>query len=483
MSTQKVMGLYDSDKAENGWNSPLVDNRKMDLLRAEERRPIMLRPKMTADLSYDLNYLDQKQAEINRNLTQLEPGYSLRGDSGVVAGPNKLSMYDKKKVASDVGSLTEDKVSALRDAGERYESEWRQKKEQIDREKEPVGKLSASKMAVLRQREESRREKDETEPAVGKLSASKMAVLQGGGGDDRKQRALNSAKRMANLSLRPDEAAAKEKKRERERQQQRMVQKQQNAQARRMQDSDVVDIELDDMLMQLETDGDFQQLSDNEKMSWLESLFYLDTTSNSRRNLTHVSSKPKTQENNLKINRPSDPEPPSVKPSQMAKAKAKEPEVQPGVNANMISLAQSFFTDSKPKAAPPPKAPVSQPTFNQTQPSTAATSLYNQAKQQQSSFGQPIQSSTSSTSLYKPTRSASKTSVSSLQIPSNASPPESLKLTPPSPLPERAFFEPSNEKMVKEDSPEFPPPIPSRSDKSKTAMLRLMKSTTSILKK
>ena len=40
-----------------------------------------------------------------------------------------------------------------------------------------------------------------------------------------------------------------------------------------------VDPELDGMLAQLEMDEDFMKLSDNEQITWLESLFFLDTSS------------------------------------------------------------------------------------------------------------------------------------------------------------------------------------------------------------
>ena len=40
-----------------------------------------------------------------------------------------------------------------------------------------------------------------------------------------------------------------------------------------------VDPELDGMLAQLENDEDFMKLSDNEQITWLESLFFLDTPS------------------------------------------------------------------------------------------------------------------------------------------------------------------------------------------------------------
>lgn len=42
------------------------------------------------------------------------------------------------------------------------------------------------------------------------------------------------------------------------------------------------------MLMQLEGDDDFQALTDNEKMAWLESLFFLDTKSSPRKSLAKV---------------------------------------------------------------------------------------------------------------------------------------------------------------------------------------------------
>merc|ERR1719489_726054 len=38
-----------------------------------------------------------------------------------------------------------------------------------------------------------------------------------------------------------------------------------------------IDPELDAMLAELETDEDFKKLSDNDQLTWLESLFYLDT--------------------------------------------------------------------------------------------------------------------------------------------------------------------------------------------------------------
>jgi len=50
---------------------------------------------------------------------------------------------------------------------------------------------------------------------------------------------------------------------------------QQNGKSKSVDDS--IDPELDAMLAELETDEDFKKLSDNDQLTWLESLFYLDT--------------------------------------------------------------------------------------------------------------------------------------------------------------------------------------------------------------
>ena len=123
MSPQKVVGFYDSDRSENGWRPPLVDNRKLDALREADRRPIMLTPRMPptdADVYTDLGYLYRKAAEISRHLGDLGGGggggYSLRSSdaaSAHIPDPNKLSMYEsfkRNKSEADVKRLTDDQV-------------------------------------------------------------------------------------------------------------------------------------------------------------------------------------------------------------------------------------------------------------------------------------------------------------------------------------------------------------------------------------
>ena len=120
-------------------------------------------------------------------------------------------------------------------------------------------------------------------------------------------------------------------------------------------DLEIVDFELDDMLVQLETDDDFQRLSDNEKMAWLESLFYLDTGGgggggNKRRNLTHVSS-PQQGKNNLKIN--SSQQPPaaaaeaSSPPSSASAAKVPRPSSMTGQRPSAAAAAAAKEEESR----------------------------------------------------------------------------------------------------------------------------------------
>lgn len=280
-------------------------------------------------------------------------------------------------------------------------------------------------------------------PEVKKLTTDQISVLKDHEARLEKERKdrlaekhAEAAKNVSKLALRPDEKVSHEKK-------QKHLNQQAKKKAPRKLESDFkIDMELDDMLAQLEQDDDFQTLTDNEKMAWLESLFFLDTgPSQPRKSLNKVKTNAKSPDQNLKINRPA-PEPePMPKPSQIPKM-SQQPEPTPGVNVNLVSLAQSYFnTDTKSSKKPKQCKQKSGPT------------PYKKPNQQ-------------------------------IQIP----PPVVSKVspTPPSPIPERVFFEPSSKKseLVKEESPDFEPPAPPpRSDKTKTAMMRLMTNATNILKK
>ena len=266
-----------------------------------------------------------------------------------------------------------------------------------------------------------------------------------------------------------------------------------------------------------------QGLTDNEKMAWLESLFYLDTSNNSRRNLSHVTPAQQQQSatNSLKINKAKRESPErdahTLKPSQMIKEQQQQQKPKPqqpkpketdadaavaaaaaqgvNLNANLVGLAQSFFSEApKPKQQQQRKtsAPVTtRPNFHLDIPNPltkdgSSKSLSTSPRQRspgvQNAVPTPFAASPTKPSnpftvpvaIAKTNRKVSTSSLSS----SPSSPPSSSAA-----VPERAFFEPSSPgEGVKEDSPEFPPPIPNRSDKSKTALLRLMKNTTSIMK-
>ncbi len=439
MSAQKVLNLYDSDASDNGWRPPIMQHH-------QQRINFNLRSQ--PGLQYDFNYLEGKAAEMGRQLCQLEPkrmketvDLNLRSCASSLVAPDKPSIHEKpRKEAEAVGRLTEEKLQVLRNPPERMY------KSKLFAEPPPaVGKLTEDKLAVLKNPEQ-RTEMQERKRLAEKKAAADRAI--------------------SKLALRPDEDHVMERiRQQREREERQREEEEKRRRKKRLQ-NDVVDMELDEMLVQLETDDEFQRLTDNEKMAWLESLFYLDTGPNSRSSsrssssFTHINAGRKKSNNSLKINNSSsattkkteEEEPKSVKPSQIAAAKktggAKTAEPPPGVNANLVSLAQSFFAnENKPKKSGNAATKVLYKVDNNNQ----------LQKQQQ---------------LHPMKRAP-------LVI--EAKPEKEAQL-----LPERAFFEPSSPgaPMVEEDGPEFPPPpIPPRSSQTKTAMLRLMARTTDIMKK
>ena len=537
MLPQKVMNLYDSDCAEHGWQPPIADNRRLELMMAQQK-PMVPRAgfgsgsgsgnlNRRSDVQSDLMYLDARTREISRHLEELEPK-RMRENSSDAGGGGSGGGGAGHNLRQGLGSLVSphNKPSIM------------DKRAPRTAEQPAVGKLSDAKKAVLIAREEAAVARKVAgsggSDPVGKLSNEQMAVLMaGGGGGERASRKTSdpsssvgklTQEQMSVLSLRPDdgEAAAErrrirqeEVRRERERDEQEAEMRRRRAKRAtamaaataskptRPDDLDIVDMELDDMLVQLETDEDFQRLSDNEKMAWLESLFYLDTgnANNNRRNLNHVPSSPNKENRNLKINNSQQPpslrpagarkssSPPlstptpttkNVKPSQVACKTAAESVTasgQTGVNENLISLAQSFFANDPKKG-------------NSSSNSSSNIRPVQPVKPQQRPAGpKPFAAPSSPQPPVTTTDSSSSPSIPilpkrrpSLEASLGIS---STKLSPPSPVPERAFFEPASPagSMLREDSPEFPPPpIPPRSDKNKTAMLRLMARTTDILK-
>ena len=474
MSAEKVLSLYDSDVAENGWNFPLkgalaaaAANRgggggNQHHLEYLGKRHSSSNGFGQGNIAFDLNYLDEKTAEISRQLDTLEQPmtdekseYTFKQKMDFLAqkaaaAENRPSLNSRKTKKEAPNELSDEKRSVLSGGGE---SEDKRAK------KSPPGKLTSDKVAVLRDFDDRLEHERKARQSEKNASAAK------------------SVGKLKVPILRPDDKAAKEK-RER-RQLQKQQQQQQQKCSPRSFNSELIDFELDDMLHRLEQDDDFRNLSDNEQMAWLESLFYLDTSQSStpRRNLNHVATNVKSPDHNLKINRQlsaDDSANNTLKPSQMGKSASifKSPTVgsfptssssqttttstgssttkkseppqgdslaPPGVNANLVSLAQSYFSADPTKKPKPIKNPSPKPFSPPPQA----------AQQQQQQQQQPKD---------------------------------------PSPLPERAYFEPScspgkSPEMTKEDSPEFPPPIPPRSNQTKSAMLRLMKNTTNILKK
>lgn len=261
-----------------------------------------------------------------------------------------------------------------------------------------------------------------------------------------------------------------------------------------------MDDELDNLLGQLEFDESFQKLSDNEKMSWLESLFYQDTKSkvpsimrrettvaaaaargkrqqqqptmatnnkalpnnsnsgnnNNNNNVSQVSSASAGQlaSRDTAISRRAEENKPSA-----AAAAVTPKSSDVCVNENLISLAQSYFNPSpaaqqkKKKLAAPPAPPTPQ-----TKASTTAAAAH---PQQTKLFSAAAQKATSpKTDPCTPT--AATTSIDNF-------------ISVISPFMDHDAQKPGG------SAP--PPPIPPRSVQPKTTMLRLMNSATNILKK
>lgn len=237
-----------------------------------------------------------------------------------------------------------------------------------------------------------------------------------------------------------------------------------------------VDPELDGMLAQLEMDADFMNMSDNEQIAWLESLFFLDTPSNQAcRGLVKprpkevavpkrpkpVVNAPRSASKRSGFHDTPDTGIPSVSTKSMAiqSNSGKMPPAKedtncpPGLNKDMCALAQSFFANDN-KGKKPPSKPVSR-----------------------------------------------KASLVDGNLPAvqNATPKPFAK-----PPPERAYFQPTGQELPEEDvmpafqlkshtpvqshpKPPEPvvedaPPVPTRSGEPKALMLRLMKSATNALR-
>ena len=244
-------------------------------------------------------------------------------------------------------------------------------------------------------------------------------------------------------------------------------------------DSDVcgsgVDDELNHLLSQLEFDENFQKLSDNEKMSWMESLFYQDTKPRVHSILTRFSGDVETRHprtrDQLDLLPPAPMEEPgaigikgrSRSPVKMKKdaasnrptsktvintaatldIKPKSASAEVTVNENLISLAQSYFS---PVTAVQQSVGMDQPDIkkmseverreHQLEHSDACTEEQPIAVFDNS---QTLNNSGNSVDITKSSDSTSSSTVA--------------------------------------------PPIPPRSVQPKTAMLRLMNSATNILKR
>ena len=247
-----------------------------------------------------------------------------------------------------------------------------------------------------------------------------------------------------------------------------------NVKSRRSNDlgSGDVDLELDDLLFKLEDDDEFQKLSDNEKLTWLESLFYQDTRhlSSGSAFRPQMRSVPKAEaassaakrNNQLAINKPASraDEDENVKPSSTA---FKANEVKDPVNAKMVGVAQSFFgvgAGGGKQTAVKKKSVGAAP--QQLNNSMSGNNLDNNNREGTKSV------ENGKTPSWEFPKGPSTSSTPSSGLISNG------KAKPKPPRPSFSKKQPS-------PSPS-PPPIPPRSTQTKTTMLRLMNTATSILK-
>ena len=256
---------------------------------------------------------------------------------------------------------------------------------------------------------------------------------------------------------------------------------------------DSIDPELDSMLAELEMDEDFKKLSDNDQLTWLESLFYLDTPTKmassklvkpkpaeelpKRREKSALSlySRPSEESDGVSAktftvqgaNKRS-----SAAATKQAVQNMPKPAAEPvsaessfsgsnregGLNKDMCSLAQSFFSTDKPKK--PPQRRVSTNTRPTPEHQVASADRKSYPQTQERAFYQPegqMVDEDEDDDIPLPTGfqfNRSNSQRDSPMMTKRASPPQE----------------------------EGAPPIPVRSGEPKLMMLKLMKNATNALK-
>ena len=441
MSMEKVHGLYDSDNVENGYEPPQATQRRTQKGPQEVALPKMIyetlikMPETTSDIlllkrssatptasstgSRCTGAVSGADKVASRRLIQGQSrgcGASVLGGAG---GEKKVGQLKKKVMARDEGNYPgrSAREDPLQEEPQRKSSNFNEKvtmlKSVIDSDRKGVSagmKKTNSKTDKLRLKKQQSQTGD--------------------------KRSLNE-RRPTTKPVNVDILCGIDNKPE-----------------SKILDSDVqgrggdVDDELNHLLSQLEYDESFQKLSDNEKMSWLESLFYQDT-------------KPKVHSIMRRVgdgqNRSKSP----VKKTAADVMKTKNvtvinsitlhtPDIKPAtssadvtVNENLISLAQSYFT-----------------------PAASNQSAIGTEKRDDKLI--PVIEKKKN-DLRQPAKCSSQCE--------GATPSETSHA-----LSTDSRMTPAKSHQATSESTE-PPPIPPRSVQPKTAMLRLMNSATNILKR
>jgi hypothetical protein len=252
-----------------------------------------------------------------------------------------------------------------------------------------------------------------------------------------------------------------------------------------------VDPELDGMLAKLEMDEDFMKLSDNDQVTWLESLFFLDTPS-------------KQASSGLVKPRPNPVPQQSSRRPEKSTMRSSKVDMSPSVSAKSLSIqSNSGRLPSASVAAPAAQADENDncpPGLNKDKCALAMSFFANDSKSSTGAGGKKVVPSKKQ-SITAHNDDDDDDDDADLPAVHNATAKPFVK-----PPPERAYFEPEASELPEDDDEEeedmfpaafqsrqkkpsvsseaegTPPPVPARSGEPKQLMLRLMKNATNALR-
>lgn len=464
VSMEKIHGLYDSDNVENGYEPPQLARRRSKVAPAEAILPKMIYETASQRLettSSDVLLLKRSSTAVAAMKTGSRSAYAAiaadkaatrrmlqaqsrgGGATGAAGGEkrSKVGHLKTRVLARDEGNYPGRKVKddILQEEPQRKSSNFNEKVTVLKNVIEGDRKGAAAATKKTQNKTEKMRMKKQQSQNSDKLSLN-----------ERKPAKPVNVDILCGIVNKPEINNL---------------------------DSDVyggggdVDDELNHLLSELEFDESFQKLSDNEKMSWLESLFYQDTRpkvhSIMRRDgevqtrcprqrdqlhrspaaalgATKIEGRSRSpvkkaaaviRSTNKTVIDSIAPQTPNLKP------RSSSAEVT--VNENLISLAQSYFS---PASTNKPAIGMGQHDGKKI-PEIEKKETQNHQANQFSSVSEGV----------KPTETLDTSSTDCCVAPAKSLP------------------DPS--------SSTAPPPIPPRSVQPKTAMLRLMSSATNILKR